>query len=52
MDVLTFGESLVVFNPEVNGPLRYVNNFAKSVGGAESNVAIALARLGHNVGWF
>lgn len=43
---------MVLFNPDSNGPLRYVHNFSKSIAGAESNVAIALARLGHNVGWF
>lgn len=52
MDVVTFGESMVVFNPNSTGPLRQVNEFTKSLGGAESNVAIALARLGHSVGWF
>lgn len=52
MDVVSFGESLVVFNPETPGPLRQVNGFHKSLGGAESNVMIALARLGHEVSWF
>lgn len=52
MDVVTFGESMVLFNPDSNGPIRYVQNFNKSIAGAESNVAIALARLGHEVGWF
>ncbi|QZY54349.1 sugar kinase [Crassaminicella profunda] len=52
MEVITFGETMVLFNPDSKGPLRYVHNFSKSIGGAESNVAIALARLGHNVGWF
>jgi len=52
MDVITFGESMVLFNPDSSGPLRYVHNFNKSMGGAESNVAIALARLGHQAGWF
>jgi 2-dehydro-3-deoxygluconokinase len=52
MEVLTFGETMVVFNPESNGPLRYVNSFGKSIGGADSNVAIALARLGHEAAWF
>ncbi|SQB33568.1 sugar kinase [Clostridium cochlearium] len=52
MEVITFGESMVVFNPEENGPLRYINGFYKSLGGAESNFAVALARLGHDVGWF
>jgi len=52
MDVITFGESMVLFGPDSSGPLRYVQNFNKSIAGAESNVAIALARLGHHVGWF
>lgn len=52
MDVVTFGETMVLFNPETEGPLRYVGTFTKSIGGAESNVAIALARLGHSAGWF
>src|SRR5690554_6720341 len=52
MEVVTFGETMVLFNPETQGPLRYVGTFTKSIGGAESNVAIALARLGHKVGWF
>lgn len=52
MEVVTFGETMVLFNPETQGPLRYVGTFTKSIGGAESNVAIALARLGHRVGWF
>lgn len=52
VECITFGESMVLFNPESNGPLKYVHGFSKSIGGAESNVAIALARLGHKVGWF
>ncbi|HEY8803548.1 MAG TPA: sugar kinase [Clostridium sp.] len=52
MDVVTFGESMVLFGPDSPGPLRYVQNFNKSLAGAESNVAIALAKLGHQVGWF
>lgn len=52
MEVVTFGETMVLFNPDSTGPLRYVHNFHKSIAGAESNMAIALARLGHNAGWF
>jgi 2-dehydro-3-deoxygluconokinase len=52
MDVLTFGESMVVFSPNINGPLRHVHNFTKSLGGAESNVATAVAKLNHSAGWF
>ncbi|WP_026888105.1 sugar kinase [Clostridium beijerinckii] len=52
MDVLTFGESMVVFSPNISGPLRHVNTFSKSLGGAESNVATAIAKLNHSAGWF
>lgn len=52
MEVLTFGETMIVFTPGSNGPLRYVHSFNKSIGGADSNVAIALARLGHKSAWF
>lgn len=52
LEVVTFGESMVLFNPDSKGPLRYVHNFNKSIAGAESNVAIALSRLGHKVGWY
>lgn len=51
-DVITFGESMVMFSPDSKGPLRHIHQFMKSIAGAESNVAIALARLGHQVGWF
>lgn len=52
MEVITFGESMVLFSPDAKGPLRHIHSFMKSIAGAESNVAIALARLGHEVGWF
>lgn len=52
MDVVTFGESLVIFTPNAAGPLRSINTFNKALGGAESNVAIALARLNVKAGWF
>jgi 2-dehydro-3-deoxygluconokinase len=51
MDVVTFGETMVLFNPVSVGPLRYAAHFEKTIGGAESNVAIGLARLGHQVSW-
>ncbi len=44
-DIVTFGESMVLFNPDSAGPLKYVDGFTKSIGGAESNVAIALSKL-------
>lgn len=52
MDLVTFGETMILFNPDNRGALRYVHTFHKSIAGAESNVAIALARLGQSVGWF
>ncbi|SHJ63979.1 5-dehydro-2-deoxygluconokinase [Geosporobacter subterraneus DSM 17957] len=52
MEVVTFGESMVLFYPDATGPLRYATSFRKTIAGAESNVAIAMARLGHSVGWF
>lgn len=51
MDVITLGESMVLFKPDSTGPLRYVDSYRKTVGGAETNVAIALTRLGHQTGW-
>lgn len=49
MDVVTIGESMVLFTPQSS--LKYSQNFSRSIGGAESNVAIGLSRLGHDVGW-
>jgi 2-dehydro-3-deoxygluconokinase len=51
MDVVTLGETMVLFVPTKVGPLRFTEQFEKTIGGAESNVAIALARLGHQVSW-
>ncbi|SFJ82089.1 2-dehydro-3-deoxygluconokinase [Halobacillus dabanensis] len=50
MDVITLGESMVLFKPGSTGPLRYVDSYRKTVGGAETNVAIALTRLDHQIG--
>ncbi|WP_442600217.1 sugar kinase [Neobacillus sp. D3-1R] len=52
LDVFTFGETMVLFQPEQMMPLEYINQFPKGMGGAETNVAIGLTRLGHKVGWF
>ena len=51
MDVITIGESMILFTPTTTGPMRYKSNFAAKVGGAESNVAIGLSRLEHKAGW-
>ncbi|HEU5139772.1 MAG TPA: sugar kinase [Bacillales bacterium] len=51
MDVVTLGETMVLFTPESTGYMRYATDFSAKVAGAESNVAIGLARLGHRPGW-
>lgn len=51
MDVITIGESMILFTPSTNGPMRYKSNYLATIAGAESNVAIGLSRLGHKVGW-
>ena len=50
-DVLTLGETMVLMNPTESGPMKYLTDFKKQLGGAESNVAIGLSRLGHDAAW-
>ncbi len=42
---------MVVLCAEQPGPLRHADRFVRSVGGAESNLAIGLSRLGHRAAW-
>lgn len=49
LDVLTFGEAMVAFHGD--GAWSEGGRATTRVAGAESNVAIGLARLGHRVGW-
>ena len=49
VDLLTFGESMVSLRSA--GPLSAGGNLAMHVAGAESNVAVGVARLGHSVTW-
>ncbi|WHM41248.1 sugar kinase [Streptomyces sp. BPTC-684] len=51
MDVVCLGESMVTFLPSRPGRLADVPSFARGIGGAESNVACALAAAGHAVKW-
>lgn len=51
MDVVTIGESMAVLTPTSGGFMRQAITFTRQIGGAESNVAVGLARLGHRVGW-
>ncbi|WSQ06964.1 sugar kinase [Streptomyces sp. NBC_01231] len=48
-DVVTFGETMAALRAQ--GALRLGGSLGLSVAGAESNVAIGLARLGHRVQW-
>ncbi|WP_223067218.1 sugar kinase [Paenibacillus caui] len=51
-EVVTFGESMgLVICADQKG-LEYSSGLEMSFGGAESNVAIGLARLGRRAGWF
>src|SRR5262249_57331933 len=51
LDVVTFGESMVLFAPSERETLESASTYHASIGGAESNCAIGLARLGHSVCW-
>ena len=51
MDVVTLGEAMLMLVAEETGPLEQVQRFAKRTAGAETNVAVGLARLGLKVGW-
>ncbi len=48
-DLVTFGESMVSLRSA--GPLSAGGSLAMHVAGAESNVAVGVARLGHRVAW-
>ncbi|MET3505682.1 sugar kinase [Halalkalibacter oceani] len=51
MDIVALGETMVLFTPDSTGLMRYANSFSRKFGGAESNYAIGLTRLGHQAGW-
>jgi 2-dehydro-3-deoxygluconokinase len=51
MDVVTIGETMALFTPNEEGMLRHAHSFSLKFGGAESNVAIGLSRLGHRSRW-
>lgn len=51
-EVVTFGETMALLLPDSGKGLEYSAKLEQSFGGAETNVAIGLARLGHRVGWF
>ncbi|WEH39944.1 sugar kinase [Streptomyces sp. AM 2-1-1] len=50
-EVVCLGESMVTFLPTRPGRLADVPAFLRGIGGAESNVACALAGAGHRAAW-
>ncbi|MBP2473305.1 2-dehydro-3-deoxygluconokinase [Crossiella equi] len=50
-DVVCLGESMALFVPAEPGPTHEVTTWTRTVGGAESNVACHLARLGWHSRW-
>ncbi|MFF2480595.1 sugar kinase [Paenibacillus sp. NPDC058071] len=51
-DIVTFGESMALFMPPEHKALERATVLEQGFGGAESNVAIGIARLGGSAGWF
>ena len=51
MEVVTLGECLAAFVATDPGPLAESRGFTRHVAGAEANVAVGLARLGHAVAY-
>lgn len=51
VDAVTFGEVMGMFVADEPGDLADVVRFRRALAGAEYNVAVGLARLGHRVAW-
>jgi len=51
-EIVTFGETMALMMPQHGKGIEFSKTFEGSFGGAESNVAIGLARLGVPSGWF
>jgi 2-dehydro-3-deoxygluconokinase len=49
--IFTFGETMGLVAADGIGPLEYARGFSFGIGGAESNVAIGVARLGGSATW-
>lgn len=49
--LVTVGETMAAFTPNAPGPLRYVNGYGIRTAGAESNVAVGVAKLGLSAAW-
>ena len=51
LDSIAIGETMALLVADQPGPLADVQHFTRRLAGADSNVAIGLARLGFQVGW-
>ncbi len=51
VQVVTLGETMIRFSSRVGIPLERARELDVEIGGSESNVAVALARLGVAAGW-
>ncbi|NVM54319.1 MAG: sugar kinase [Candidatus Helarchaeota archaeon] len=51
LDVITFGETMIRLSPQNYERLEFATQLDFKVGGSESNVAVALSRLGLKAGW-
>ncbi len=51
LEVVTIGETMIRFSPKTGIRLEQARQLDVEIGGAESNVAVALARLGVASGW-
>src|ERR687893_71174 len=51
LEVTTAGETMLLGTPTQPGRLRHAPSLELKIGGAESNLAIALSRLGISAGW-
>lgn len=51
LDVITLGEAMIRFSPQNYERIEFATQLDFRIGGSESNVAVALSRLGLKVGW-
>lgn len=49
--VVTLGETMALVRADETGSLRHVRDMSLGIGGAESNVAVGLSRLGVDASW-
>ncbi len=51
-NILLLGEPMALLMANTTGPLESVEQFTRSLSGAEVNVAVGLTRLGHHATYF